>query len=49
MHFVGKDDQKVRLFEELRLSQFHMIDKFPLFCLYMNTLDNNGSTFGVQN
>ena len=31
MHFVGKDDQKVQLFEELRLSQFHMIDEFPCF------------------
>lgn len=29
MHFVGKDDQKVRLFEELRISPFHMINEFP--------------------
>lgn len=29
MHFVGKDDQKIRLFEKLRLSPCHMIDEFP--------------------
>ena len=29
MNFVGKGNQNIRLFEELRLCPFHMIDEFP--------------------